>query len=61
MCIQWGNSISSKFSVGNGVKQGGILSPKLCNVSADSLFSAHPYFRPMYKVLYLNLALQWLS
>ena len=32
MCVQWGNSISSKFSVGNGLKQGGILSPKLFNV-----------------------------
>ena len=29
MCVQWGNSISSSFMVTNGVKQGGILSPKL--------------------------------
>ena len=37
MCVQWGNSISSKFSVGNGVKQGGILSPKLFNVYVNDL------------------------
>ena len=32
MFIQWGNSCSNKFYVTNGVKQGGILSPVLCNV-----------------------------
>ena len=30
-CVSMGNSISSKFSVGNGVIQGGIFSPKLFN------------------------------
>ena len=29
MCIRWGNAYSSSFSVSNGVKQGGNLSPIL--------------------------------
>ena len=32
MCVQRGYAISSKFSVANGVKQEGILSPELFNV-----------------------------
>ena len=32
ICIRWGNGYSSPFSVSNGVKQGGILSPILFNV-----------------------------
>ena len=31
-CIQWGNCKSNSFHPKNGVKQGGILSPKLFNV-----------------------------
>ena len=37
MCVQWGSSISRKFHVTNGVKQGGILSPKLVNFYMDDL------------------------
>ena len=37
MRIRWGNSFSDPFKVSNGVKQGGILSPKLFNVYMDSL------------------------
>ena len=37
MCIRWGNAYSSLFSVSNGVKQGGILSPILFNVYMDDL------------------------
>ena len=37
MCVQWGSSISRKFHVTNGVKQGGILSPKLYNFYMDDL------------------------
>ena len=32
-----GNTISSSFKVGNGVKQGGILSPVLFNIYMDKL------------------------
>ena len=37
MCVRWGNSISSHFFVRNGVKQGGILSPRLFNVYINDL------------------------
>jgi hypothetical protein len=37
MYIRWGNSISEKFTVSNGVRQGGILSPHLFNVYVDNL------------------------
>ena len=37
MCIQWSNAYSSPFSVSNGVKHGGILSPILFNVIIDDL------------------------
>ena len=29
MCVRWGNHISNDFQVSNGVRQGGILSPRL--------------------------------
>ena len=31
MCVRWGSSVSSKFTVSYGVRQGGILSPFLFN------------------------------
>ena len=37
MKIRWGNTLSCSFKVGNGVKQGGILSPVLFNVYMDKL------------------------
>ena len=37
MCVRWGGSVSSKFTVFNGVRQGGILSPFLFNVYMDDL------------------------
>ena len=37
MCIRWGSAYSLPFSVSNGVKQGGILSPILFNVYMDDL------------------------
>ena len=37
MCIRWGNDISPSFTVSNGVKQGGIISPNLFNVYMDGL------------------------
>ena len=35
--VQWGGFLSSLFSVSNGVKQGGILSPVLFNIYMDEL------------------------
>ena len=37
LCIQWGNMRSSFFNISNGVRQGGILSPKLFSVYMDDL------------------------
>ena len=34
VCFRWGISVSSKFTVSNGVRQGGILSPFLFNIYA---------------------------
>ena len=39
MHVKWGNSISDGFKVGNGVRQGGVLSPYLFNVYMDELSS----------------------
>ena len=40
MCVRWAGALSSKFSVTNGVRQGGILSPYLFNVYMDDLSGA---------------------
>ena len=37
LCILWGNTRSSFFTISNGVRQGGILSPKLFSVYMDDL------------------------
>ena len=37
MCVKWGNCMSDYFYVSNGVRQGGILSPKLYTVYVDDL------------------------
>ena len=37
MKVRWDNTLSSSFQVGNGVKQGGILSPVLFNIYMDKL------------------------
>ena len=37
MCIKWGQSTSCFFTVSNGVRQGGILSPRLFAVYVDDL------------------------
>ena len=37
LCVKWGDSLSECFSVSNGIKQGGILSPKLFNIYVDML------------------------
>ena len=37
MSVKWGNSTSAKFSVRNGVKQGGLLSPRLFSIYMDDL------------------------
>ena len=37
MSVRWGYSISNFFNVTNGVRQGGILSPKLFNIYIDGL------------------------
>ena len=35
--VRWGNVMSKRFNVSNGVRQGGILSPYLFNVYMDDL------------------------
>ena len=40
MIVRWGNTLSSSLKVGNGVKQGGNLSPVLFNVYMDKLSMA---------------------
>ena len=37
VCIEWERSISVFFSLSNGFRQGGILSPKLFSVYIDDL------------------------
>ena len=37
MFVRWDCSISNVFNVTNGVRQGGILSPKLLNIDIDGL------------------------
>ena len=37
LCILWGNTWSSVFNLSNGVRQGGILSPKIFSVYMDDL------------------------
>ena len=37
MCVRWGRIYSASFTVSNGVRQGGILSPYLFNVYVDDL------------------------
>ena len=32
MCVRWGNSILPDLFVGNGVKQGGVISPIMFNI-----------------------------
>ena len=37
MQVRWGEILSKQFKVGNGVKQGGVLSPRLFTVYLDNL------------------------
>ena len=37
MCVKWGKVNSAYFNVSNGVRQGGILSPKLFAIYVDGL------------------------
>ena len=37
LCIKWDSVLSEKFSVTNGIKQGGFLSPKLLNIYVNTL------------------------
>ena len=37
LCVKWDSVISNKFSVSNGITQGGMLSPKLFNIKVDVL------------------------
>ena len=40
MSVRWGDSISTQFTVANGVKQGGVISPILFNVYMDDRSTA---------------------
>ena len=40
VCVHWNGTDSAKFSVSNGVRQGGVLSPILFTVYVDSLLCA---------------------
>ena len=37
LCVRWGHALSNLFSVKNGVKQGGVLSPILFAIYTDGL------------------------
>ena len=37
LCVRWGNAFSSSFTVSNGVRQGGVLSPVLFTIYMDEL------------------------
>ncbi len=37
VCVKWGSVVSPSFNVLNGVRQGGILSPKFFNIYMDEL------------------------
>ena len=37
MFVRWGNTIFTHFTVANGVKQGGVISPILFNIYMDKL------------------------
>ena len=41
ICVRWVSTHSEFFLIGNGVKQGGILSPLLFNVYMDDLSIQH--------------------
>ena len=40
MSVRWGDTISTQFTVANGAKQGGVISPILFNVYMDDLSTA---------------------
>ena len=40
MFVRWGDTISTQFTVANGVKQDGVISPILFNVYMDDLSTA---------------------
>ena len=40
MSVRWGNTTSKQFTVANDVKQGGVISPILCDVYIDALSAA---------------------
>ena len=39
MCIRWNNAVTDYFTVSNGVKHGGVLSPILFSLYLDHLIS----------------------
>ena len=62
MCIKWGKANSDYFNILNGVRQGGVLSPKLFAIYIDDLSNElalcksgfYIYQRTMYESCYIR-------
>jgi len=52
MQVKWGTNYSSPFTVTNGVRQGGVLSPYLFAVYLDELWDALWEIQGVHKVLH---------
>ena len=53
--VRWNNTLSSSFKLSNGVRQGGILSPRLFSVYIDDLSKA--LVKPLPAAIYTQFVL----